>query len=119
MLEGVRMTSEALSAALNTARVFAGDIGPIGQLADAYIAIYNAYSTPHEPLTPCQRKIFDFLVRFIDDHGYAPSLSEIATAFNYRALATVHEHLTSLERKGWIRRWHNSERAIEILVGAA
>ena len=47
--------------------------------------------------------------------GYAPSFEEIAGQFNYNSLATVHEHLTNLERKGYIKRTYNESRAIEIL----
>ena len=44
-----------------------------------------------------------------------PSFEEIAGQFNYNSLATVHEHLSNLERKGYIKRSYNESRAIEIL----
>jgi repressor LexA len=44
-----------------------------------------------------------------------PSFEEIAEAFNYNSLATVHEHLSNLDRKGYIRKSFNESRAIEIL----
>src|SRR5690606_33015144 len=56
-----------------------------------------------------------YLTEYADEHGYAPSFEEIASRFNYNSLATVHEHLTNLERKGYIRRSYNESRAIEIL----
>ena len=49
-------------------------------------------------------------------NGYAPSFEEIAEQFNYNSLATVHEHLSNLERKGYIKRSYNESRAIEILT---
>jgi repressor LexA len=67
------------------------------------------------PLTKRQSEILTFLQRHIDEQGYAPSFEEIATQFNYNSLATVHEHLTNLERKGYIKRSYNESRAIEIL----
>ncbi len=67
------------------------------------------------PLTKRQREILSFLTTYSEDHGYAPSFEEIASRFNYNSLATVHEHLTNLERKGYIRRSYNESRAIEIL----
>ncbi|MBI1723514.1 MAG: transcriptional repressor LexA [Gemmatimonadetes bacterium] len=70
------------------------------------------------PLTRRQREILDYLTRYIDDHGYAPSFEEIAKAMGYGSLATVHEHLSNLERKGVIRRSYNESRAIEILTRA-
>ena len=45
----------------------------------------------------------------------APSFEEIAEHFGYQSLATVHEHLSNLERKGYIRRGYNESRAIEVL----
>lgn len=71
------------------------------------------------PLTKRQREILSYLGRFADQNGYAPSFEEIATQFNYNSLATVHEHLSNLERKGYIRRAYNESRAIEILPSEA
>ncbi|MBM3906639.1 MAG: transcriptional repressor LexA [Gemmatimonadetes bacterium] len=67
------------------------------------------------PLTKRQRQILDYLQGYQGAHGYAPSFEEIAEQFNYNSLATVHEHLTNLERKGYIKRSYNESRAIEIL----
>ncbi len=67
------------------------------------------------PLTKRQREILSFLTGYTEEHGYAPSFEEIASRFNYNSLATVHEHLTNLERKGYIKRSYNESRAIEIL----
>jgi repressor LexA len=67
------------------------------------------------PLTKVQRKILDYLQSYSSEHGYAPSFEEIAEAFNYNSLATVHEHLSNLDRKGYIRKSFNESRAIEIL----
>ena len=67
------------------------------------------------PLTKRQRQILDYLTSYGSEHGYAPSFDEIAEHFNYNSLATVHEHLSNLERKGYIKRSYNESRAIEIL----
>jgi len=67
------------------------------------------------PLTKRQSEILTFLQGYIRDHGYAPSFEEIAGQFGFQSLATVHEHLTNLERKGYIQRTHNESRAIEVL----
>ena len=67
------------------------------------------------PLTRRQRQILDFLNSYTAENGYAPSFEEIAEHFNYNSLATVHEHLTNIERKGYIKRTYNESRAIEIL----
>jgi repressor LexA len=67
------------------------------------------------PVTRRQREILDFITSHLDAKGYAPSFEEIARQFGFHSLATVHEHLTNLERKGYIRRAHNESRAIEII----
>jgi repressor LexA len=66
-------------------------------------------------LTRRQHEILAFLVNYAEEHGYAPSFEEIAEHFNFSSLATVHEHLSNLERKGYIRREYNESRAIEVL----
>jgi repressor LexA len=67
------------------------------------------------PLTRRQREILDYLTEYIEHRGYAPSFEEIAERFHFQSLATVHEHLTNLERKGYIRRTPNESRAIEVV----
>ncbi|MDZ4865444.1 MAG: transcriptional repressor LexA [Gemmatimonadota bacterium] len=66
-------------------------------------------------LTKRQSEILSYLQEHIQERGYAPSFEEIAEQFNFQSLATVHEHLTNLERKGYIHRTHNESRAIEVL----
>jgi len=70
------------------------------------------------PLTKRQREILDYLTDYIGDHGYAPSFEEISVAMGFKSLATVHEHLTNLERKRVIRRSFNESRSIEVLTRA-
>jgi len=67
------------------------------------------------PLTKRQREILNYLANYTEQNGYAPSFEEIAEQFRYSSLATVHEHLSNLERKGYIKRSYNESRAIEIL----
>jgi repressor LexA len=67
------------------------------------------------PLTKRQKQILDYITGFIGEHGYAPSFEEIAQAFGYSSLATVHEHLSNLERKGYIRKSYNESRSIEMV----
>ena len=67
------------------------------------------------PLTRRQSEILNYLQTHIQEHGYAPSFEEIAERFGFQSLATVHEHLTNLERKGYIRRSYNESRAIEVM----
>jgi repressor LexA len=66
------------------------------------------------PLTKRQKEILDYIGAFIEDKGYAPSFEEIAEAFGYSSLATVHEHLSNLERKGYLRKSYNESRSIQL-----
>lgn len=65
-------------------------------------------------LTKRQKEVLDTLVHFANKHGYSPSFEEIAKALKLTSLATVHKHLSTLERKGFIRRGYNQSRSIEV-----
>jgi repressor LexA len=67
------------------------------------------------PLTKRQKEILDHIGGYIRECGYAPSFEEIAEHFGYSSLATVHEHLSNLERKGYIRKSYNESRSIELV----
>lgn len=67
------------------------------------------------PLTKRQKEILDHIGAFIEERGYAPSFEEIAEHFGYSSLATVHEHLSNLERKGYIRKSYNESRSVELV----
>ncbi|MFY9531732.1 MAG: transcriptional repressor LexA [Candidatus Acidiferrales bacterium] len=66
-------------------------------------------------LTKRQKEVLDYLVTFLNKHGYSPSFEEIAHAMKLTSLATVHKHLSTLEKKGFVRRGYNQSRSIEIL----
>ncbi|HEV2421748.1 MAG TPA: transcriptional repressor LexA [Candidatus Acidoferrales bacterium] len=66
-------------------------------------------------LTKRQKQVLDYLVSFTDKRGYSPSFEEIARALKLTSLATVHKHLSTLERKGFVRRGYNQSRSLEIL----
>ena len=66
-------------------------------------------------LTKRQKEVLDFLVTFLNKHGYSPSFEEIARSLKLTSLATVHKHITTLEKKGFIRRGYNQSRSIEIV----
>jgi repressor LexA len=66
-------------------------------------------------LTKKQRQILDFVESFVGSNGYSPSYEEIADAFDYSSLATVHEHLTNLETKGFLRKNYNKSRSLEVV----
>ncbi|MGC2324443.1 MAG: transcriptional repressor LexA [Terriglobales bacterium] len=66
-------------------------------------------------ITKRQREIYDFIARFVAEHGYSPSFEEIGAGTNLSSLATVHKHVTNLERKGLLKRDYNRSRSIDVL----
>jgi len=62
-----------------------------------------------------QKQILDFISQYIQKNGYSPTLTEIAEAIGVSSLATVHEHLTAMEKKGVIKRYEGSVRGIELV----
>ncbi len=66
-------------------------------------------------LTSRQQQILDYLVREVQEKGYAPSVREIAEALGLRSPSTIHQHLMALEQKGCIRRHGERMRALEVV----
>lgn len=62
-----------------------------------------------------QRQILGFIRQHIQATGSAPTLREIANAIGVSSLATVHEHLETLEEKGLIKRRSGKTRSIELI----
>lgn len=62
-----------------------------------------------------QKSILLYLKQYIQSTGTAPTLREIATAMGVRSLATIHEHLETLEKKGLIKRKKRDNRGLEVL----
>ena len=61
-----------------------------------------------------QEEILDFVASFRDENGYSPSLREIAEAFELNSVATVHQHVSALEKKGYFKKGWNVGRSIEL-----
>ena len=66
-------------------------------------------------LSAKQQLILDYLKKQIRQQGYPPTVREICTAVGLSSTSTVHSHLETLERKGYIRRNPQKNRATEIL----
>jgi repressor LexA len=71
-------------------------------------------STPRE-LTPRQKDVLRALCRWLDEHGYPPTVRELGGVMGLTSTRTIHDHLDWLERKGYIRRDRVRSRAIEVL----
>ncbi len=62
-----------------------------------------------------QREILEYIKQQILQRGYPPAVREICEAVNLRSTSSVHSHLETLEKNGYIRRDPTKPRAIEIL----
>lgn len=69
-------------------------------------------------LSPKQQQIYDFILNFADEHGYPPSVREIAQAVDLRSPSTVHFHLKGLREAGLIEQAEGKTRAITVTDGA-
>ena len=66
-------------------------------------------------LTDKQQQIYDYIKDFILKKGYPPTVRDICEAVNLRSTSSVHSHLETLEKKGYIKRNPSKTRAIEII----
>ena len=66
-------------------------------------------------ITRRQREVYDFISRSVAENGYSPSFEEIGKGLELSSLATVHKHVTNLEKKGLLTRDYNRSRSIDLL----
>jgi repressor LexA len=66
-------------------------------------------------LTQRQQEIWQFLVEYVERHGYPPTVREIGEAVGLASPSTVHAHLANLERAGLLRRDPTKPRALELV----
>ena len=66
-------------------------------------------------LTARQQEIWQFLVDYVDRHGYPPTVREIGEAVGLASPSTVHAHLANLERAGLLRRDPTKPRALDLI----
>ena len=66
-------------------------------------------------ITAKQKEILEYIKSEILKRGFPPAVREICEAVHLKSTSSVHSHLESLERKGYIRRDPTKPRAIEIL----
>ena len=65
-------------------------------------------------LTGKRRQILDFIAAELRERGYPPSVREIGEAVGLTSSSTVHAHLATLQRQGYLRRDPSKPRAIEV-----
>lgn len=66
-------------------------------------------------ISPKQREILDYLKKQTLSRGYPPAVREICEAVKLKSTSSVHSHLETLEKNGYIRRDPSKPRAIEIM----
>ena len=66
-------------------------------------------------ITPKQQEILEFIKESILNRGYPPAVREICEAVHLKSTSSVHSHLETMEKNGYIRRDPTKPRAIEII----
>ncbi|MCY3832886.1 MAG: hypothetical protein OXG85_07700 [Chloroflexi bacterium] len=61
------------------------------------------------------RRIFAFICHYTREHGFPPTMGEIAKDEGFKSNSGVIRHLDKLEKWGWIERYHGNARSIRIL----
>ncbi len=69
---------------------------------------------PTAKLTIKQQQILEYIKSFILDNGYPPTVRDICEAVGLRSTSSVHAHLETLEKLGYIKRKSSNSRAIEV-----
>ena len=68
-----------------------------------------------EPLTPLERRVYHYLIDFLAENTYQPSIREIAKQFRIKSTKTVSDLLGSLSQKGFIERDQSRSRGVRIV----
>ncbi|MFA5184094.1 MAG: transcriptional repressor LexA [Patescibacteria group bacterium] len=66
-------------------------------------------------LTKKQAQIRDYIATYTEEHGYAPSLTEIRDEFGISTVSTIHEHIANLMEKGILKRAKGVARSLELV----
>jgi len=67
-----------------------------------------------EKLTTKQKKILDYIYKFLNDNSYPPTYQEIASKFNF-AIGTVQDYITALTKKGYLERKKDLSRGFRLM----
>lgn len=86
---------------------------PFGSLKFDFRIIFGYYyAVMLASLTPRQKQILEFIEMYTQMHNLSPSLEEIRSHFNLKAISTVHEHIEKLKKKGYLHKEMNQARGI-------
>lgn len=65
-------------------------------------------------LTRRQKEVLDFIAAYQVENGYSPSYEEMARGLKLASIATVHKHISALDKKNYLQRSHNQSRSIDV-----
>ncbi len=65
-------------------------------------------------LTKKQKEVFDFINTYISENGISPTIEEVRKKLKLKAVSTVHEHINSLRKKGYLSKSENSARSMSL-----
>ena len=68
-----------------------------------------------EPLTPLERRVYHYLIDFLAENTYQPSVREIGKRFRIKSTKTVSDLLGSLAAKGYIERDPSRSRGVRLI----
>jgi repressor LexA len=65
-------------------------------------------------ITRRQKEVLDFIAAYQVENGYSPSYEEMARGLKLSSIATIHKHISALEKKNYLQRSHNQSRSIDV-----
>lgn len=65
-------------------------------------------------LTKKQKRVYDFIVKFISENEYPPTIREVAKGVNVSSPATVYKHIEALRKKGYLENNKRGNRTLKI-----
>lgn len=66
-------------------------------------------------MTKKQKQLFDFIDRFIQEYGYAPSYREVMSSLGYKSVSTVASHVDNLIMQGYLEKKDKSARSVRVI----
>lgn len=96
--------------------------GKAGKLAKPFRLWHTSFMNENQTAaakatrpTKKQRELLTYIENFIAEHGYSPSYREIMNGLNYTSVATVALHISSLIKRGHLRKRDRSARSLEVV----
>lgn len=67
-----------------------------------------------QTLTKKQKLVFDFVSHYLSENGISPTIEEIKSNLDLKAVSTIHEHIHTLIKKGYLSRTEHSTRSLTL-----